>query len=111
MEVNFFKNRSNLIFYFDCDLDHHNVSGLKEKIDKVISKNRPKNIIFDFSRVNFMYSSGVGLVLGRYKNLKSSGGDVKICGLSGEIKRIFMLSGLQKIIPTYTTADEAIVNE
>lgn len=111
MDIRFIKKNNNLIFFFDGDLDHHNVSELKEKIDREISKAHSKNIVFDFSHVNFMDSSGVGLVLGRYKNLKVAGGDIRISGLDGEIKRIFMLSGLQKIINTYSTADEAIINE
>lgn len=111
MDITFTKKNNNLIFYFDGDLDHHSVSMLKDKIDREIRRNRSKNIVFDFSHVNFMDSSGVGLVLGRYKNLKVAGGDIRISGLDGEIKRIFMLSGLQKLINTYPTADEAIIYE
>lgn len=111
MDISFTQKNNNLIFYFDGDLDHHSVSVLKDKIDREINKTHSKKIVFDFSHVNFMDSSGVGLVLGRYKNLKVAGGDIKISGLDGEIKRIFMLSGLQKIINTYSTADEAIITE
>ena len=55
-------------------------------------------MIFDFSETMFMDSSGIGVIIGRCKNLGYSGGDVSACHLNERVDKIFTVSGLKKII-------------
>ena len=60
----------------------------------------PRKIVFDFNNVTFMDSAGIGMVLGRYKMIKMIGGNLEMINVSPNLKRIFEMSGITKIIPT-----------
>lgn len=87
-----------LIVVMDRDLDHHNAVEVKEKADYYIYGGQAKNVIFDFANTNFMDSSGIGVVMGRHKLVKPLGGVVKVRNLKSNVDRIFLISGLYKII-------------
>ena len=59
----------------------------------------PKEIIFDFNKVSFMDSAGIGLVIGRYKLANMLGGKVEVANLTTPVRKIFEMSGMLKIIP------------
>ncbi|MFP4698038.1 MAG: anti-sigma F factor antagonist [Eubacteriales bacterium] len=101
------KNR-NLIVTLRGDLDHHNAKFVREKIDSLLKRNNLKNVIFDFANMDFMDSSGIGVIMGRYKNLQSVGGKVAVANVSPSIDRIFNISGLYKIISKCTSVNEAL---
>lgn len=90
------------------EIDHHTVTALREKIDKEAERENIKNIIFDFSHVEFMDSSGIGLIIGRYKLISSLGGVTAVCHMRDSLKRIFEVSGLRKIIRAYGDIAEAL---
>ena len=90
------------------DLDHHSVAGLREMIDKKAKREGTCNILFDFSEVEFMDSSGIGLIIGRYKLADASGGVTAVCHMKDSLKRIFDISGLKKIIQPYGDINEAL---
>ena len=79
------------------DIDHHSALPLRNAIDEVISRTRPKTLRLDFSEVTFMDSSGIGLVLGRYRNISTYGGALELSGLSLRYLKIMRLSGIEKI--------------
>ena len=81
------------------DIDHNNSAEIRTKIDDEINKRPIVNLIFDFSNVEFMDSSGIGMILGRYKILKSMGGSVIINNPTKAVLKIIELSGINKIIP------------
>lgn len=87
-----------MIVFLDSELDHHNANITKEKIDSVVMEGKVKVIGFDFSNTNFMDSSGIGIIMGRYKLLEAIGGRVYVTNINKNIERIFMISGLYKII-------------
>lgn len=95
-----------LVIRLHGELDHHAVTGLRSMIDTRLS--RVKNVLFNFSEVHFMDSSGLGLVLGRYKIVSEKGGKVLACSLNPGVQRVFDLSGLQTRIPVYATEREAL---
>ena len=84
--------------FLDGEIDHHNARELREKIDIHLIKSEPNKLIIDFSGVSFMDSSGVGLVIGRYKNALSIGCKTAVTGLKERDKKILMMSGLQNKI-------------
>ena len=80
------------------DIDHHTAKNMREAIDELIIKNNPKELELDLSAIDFMDSSGLGLVLGRYKKQSDIGGKFKIINPSRRILQILQLAGVEKII-------------
>jgi len=99
---------SALVAQLDCEIDHHSAERLRIQIDAAFEKSSCRHIIFDFSQVGFMDSSGIGMIIGRYKNAEKRGGRMAIAGMSDEMGRLFTISGLAKIIARADTVDEAM---
>ncbi len=79
------------------ELDHHSVQSLRRDIDSATSELRPTELILDFSGVGFMDSSGIGLVMGRYKLMEELGGSLRLSGLSRSTRRVMEVAGLDKL--------------
>lgn len=90
------------------DLDHHQATQAREEIDKTIETFKSKNLIMDFSRVEFMDSSGIGVVMGRYNKVKEKGGEILIIGCSKYVKLILEMAGIFTIINCFDNLDEAL---
>ena len=110
MRIKLSNRGSTLIVGIIGELDHHTAEYLRQKVDEEIIKAAIKNIVFDFSKVGFMDSSGVGAIMGRYKNIRKLNGKAAIINANAQIKRIFEMSGLTKIVGIYNNVDEAIKN-
>ncbi|MGL5069201.1 MAG: anti-sigma F factor antagonist [Sarcina sp.] len=104
-----FKSKGNLlVVQLSGELDHHSAQEVRVKVDDRLDRFDVKKLIFDFSEVSFMDSSGIGVIIGRYKKISIRDGIVAIASISGSIKRIFDLSGIFKVIRVYSSVDEAI---
>ena len=90
--------RQTLHVYLEGELDLHNADELKEAIDIEIDKKGIKNIVLHMEKLTFIDSSGLGVLLGRYKKLLPLGGKLKIANVPPNIYKIMELSGLPKII-------------
>ena len=99
MGKDFITKNDTLIICLNGEIDQYAVAILKEKIDIEIEVTSKKNLIFDLRDVTLMDSSGIGLILGRYKLVKMLGGGVALCNASPAVKKIIDLSGITKIIP------------
>lgn len=108
MDLEFIKELSALVVKINCELDHHSSDLLRRKVDGELQRYMPKNLIFDFDGVGFMDSSGIGMIMGRYKNIKSYDGKAVMANVRPEIKRIFEISGITKIIPQYANLAKAL---
>jgi len=97
-----------LIVQFDGELDHHFAESIRTELDDMISQQRAKNLIFDLSGMKFMDSSGIGVIIGRYKNISKFGGKVSVIHVADKIDKIFHLAGLYSIISKYTNKSEAL---
>ncbi|MBQ8393072.1 MAG: anti-sigma factor antagonist [Clostridia bacterium] len=80
------------------DIDHHTAKSVREKIDEAILLNKPRFVILDLSNVDFMDSSGLGLVLGRYTKALDIGAKLIIHKPTRRIKRILEMAGIERII-------------
>lgn len=80
------------------ELDHHTAEELRAKVTDMIEKHRTHHIVLNLAELSFMDSSGLGVILGRYKHVKSLGGEMVVCAISPPVKRLFEMSGLFKII-------------
>ncbi len=106
-----FKSMKNsLLVCLSGELDQYAAADLKSKIDIEIQVSQKRNLIIDLSRVTLMDSSGIGLIVGRYKIIHSLGGKLAICGLNEYVDKMITLSGIKKIIPSYQNAEEADKN-
>ena len=76
------------------EIDHHCAGKIRDEIDAAIEHHRPENLVMDFGGVSFMDSSGIGLVMGRYKLMKSIGGSVSVANTPKPLRRVMRLSGL-----------------
>jgi len=94
----------------NCEIDHHSAERMRGQIDAAFDNSSCRHIIFDFAGVNFMDSSGIGMIIGRYKNAEKRGGKLALAGMNDEMARIFQISGLAKIITRTTTVEEAQQN-
>ncbi len=80
------------------EIDHHESVDISSKADRYIMSGRVENVVFDFERTTFMDSSGVGIILGRYKKVSCFGGKVYAVNADSRIRRILLMSGLQNIV-------------
>ncbi|MEE0060029.1 MAG: anti-sigma factor antagonist [Acutalibacteraceae bacterium] len=76
------------------DIDHHTAREMRKEIDALIEKNHPSLLRLDFSAVQFMDSSGIGLIMGRYRLMRLIGGTVLVCNVPPHLKRLMDLSGI-----------------
>ncbi|WP_147633360.1 anti-sigma F factor antagonist [Turicibacter sanguinis] len=80
------------------ELDHHTADQLRSRLNSVMSESRIQHIVFNLKHLDFMDSSGIGIILGRYNQLKSVNGTVMVIGMKPLVKKVFELSGLSQII-------------
>lgn len=80
------------------ELDHHLAQQVKKKCQMMMVSNPVENIAFDFLKTDFMDSSGVGMIIGRYQEVQAIGGRVFMKNVNRNIDRIMTISGLYKII-------------
>ncbi len=87
-----------LIAFLSGEIDHHAAAEMRIFIDGELERSNPRLIIFDFSGVEFMDSSGIGLVLGRIRLISCWGGKAVIENPRPLIKKMLTLGGLEKLI-------------
>ena len=88
------------------EIDHHNGAKLREAIDEKVSQTEPSELVLDFSRVTFMDSSGIGLILGRYRWMRNLGGAVRITHIPPRMEQILVLSGIHKLVQVEAEKEE-----
>ena len=98
-----------LIVALEGELDHIVAERLRGQIDAAYDKSPCRNIIFDMAKVSFMDSSGIGMIIGRYKNAEKRGGQLVLVGMNDAISRLFEISGLAKIVLRTQTVRDALI--
>lgn len=95
-----------LIIRLKEDLDHHTALAVRETADSLLERTSAKNVLFDFSGIDFMDSSGIGVIMGRYRQVSFCGGSVFATGIGDNIARILNFSGLNKILKRYDSTED-----
>lgn len=80
------------------EIDHHRAGFICENADRLLMQDGVYNVVFDFQNTRFMDSSGVGIIMGRYRKIACFGGKVYAIHADRQIQRILMVSGLNKIV-------------
>lgn len=102
------EDKTLLVEILSAELDHHIARDIRQEVDSVLMKKQIDFIIFDFHYVNFMDSSGIGVIIGRYKKIVNHGGKVSVINMNSRVEKLFNLSGMSKIISVYDTFEDAI---
>ena len=90
------------------ELDHHTAEELRHKVTVMLEENPINHIVLNLGKLSFMDSSGLGVILGRYKQIKNGGGEMVVCSISPAVERLFEMSGLFKIIRQENDEDYAL---
>lgn len=80
------------------EIDHHRAGYISEKADRHLLRQEVRHVVFDFENTRFMDSSGIGVIMGRYRKISCFGGRVYAIHADSQIQRILRVSGLQKIL-------------
>jgi len=99
LNINYNQNEKVLCIEITEEIDHHAADKIRRKVDNEITRYMPRKTVFDFSRVTFMDSAGIGMIIGRYKMMKLIGGSLEIENVNESSKKILEMSGILKIIP------------
>ena len=86
MESKFYEEDKLLVFKITDEIDDCNVQKIRRKADYEIERHMPRKVIFDFDSVTFMDSSGIGLIIGRYKFTNMLGGKLEVANLTQNVK-------------------------
>ncbi len=113
MEQYFDVKGTTLFVRLPSEIDHHNAEELRKGADKILQKKLIRLVAFDFEQTVFMDSSGIGMIMGRYKMMRFMGGTVIAVHVNERMQRIMKLSGICKLIDIYEgmpEPDKAVLN-
>lgn len=98
MNLEFIESGQALIIRLKGELDHHSADESRILIDEKINEEKFNKLIIDFKNLDFIDSSGIGFVIGRYKVIRKRNGIVEIINANAKVKKILDMSGIGKII-------------
>ena len=82
------------------ELDHCSAQTVRRELDALIAEPGVKRLVLDMADMTFMDSSGIGVILGRYRELRERGGSVAVKNLNPQVEKVFTLSGMRQVIQT-----------
>ncbi len=96
------------VFYcaLEGELDLHTAQAARSRLDTSLEQTGARHLILDLCQVSFIDSSGIGMVLGRYRKLKERGGRMEIVAPGGAVKKVLEMAGIAGIIPIRTAQAE-----
>lgn len=86
-----------LTAFIDGEIDHHTATAIREAIDERIMKDKPRVLRLDYGGVTFMDSSGIGLIMGRYKLITSCEGKLEVTNVPRNMAKVVKLSGIESL--------------
>lgn len=99
---------NNMIVRVDKEVDHFTADRIRQEFEEYYMRGQVKNVIFDMSQVEFMDSSGIGMVMGRYTKLKPVGGQVMVAAVPEHIDKLFMMAGVYEFVKKYDSVIQAL---
>ncbi|WP_059052413.1 anti-sigma F factor antagonist [Paenibacillus senegalimassiliensis] len=110
LQVEMERHRETLIVRLSGELDHHTADDVRLRLDEEIGRGNCRNLVLSLKSLQFMDSSGIGVILGRYKLIKQKGGKMVVCDANPPVYRLFEMSGLFKIMPIFENEDLALTD-
>ncbi|GIM48286.1 anti-sigma F factor antagonist [Collibacillus ludicampi] len=108
LQVQTKKIGSTLVVRLQGELDHHTAEIVRERVEGELNKDLTPHLIMNLEGLSFMDSSGLGVILGRYKRVSQMGGRMALCSVNDTLLRLFELSGIQKILRIYDSETHAL---
>ena len=96
-----------LIVALSVELDHFCAQRIRRELDALLADLTIRRLVLDFSSLTFMDSSGIGVILGRYRRVRDRGGAVAVMNMNQQVGRIFHMSGMDRIIHNLDKTQEA----
>jgi stage II sporulation protein AA (anti-sigma F factor antagonist) len=97
-----------LVIRLQGELDHHTAEDLRSQADEVLRTSPVRHIVLNLADLAFMDSSGIGVILGRYKQISARAGEMYVCSVNPTIHRIMEMAGLFKVIKVRENEAEAL---
>ena len=92
------RRRNTVLVKLTGELDHCSAQAIRRELDGLIEDPEVRALVLDLKGMTFMDSSGIGVLLGRYRTLAQRGGKVAVKNMNPHVARIFFLSGLNQVI-------------
>lgn len=108
LQIEFEQGRRALIVRLKGELDHHTADAVKTRMEEAIANEDIRHVVLSLKELSFMDSSGLGVILGRYKQITNKGGKMVVCDVNPAVYRLFELSGLFKIVSIQENERSAI---
>jgi len=97
-----------LIVRLEGELDHHTADMVRQRVESELDRGITSHLVINMERLSFMDSSGLGVILGRYKRVTAGDGRMSLCAVNDQLKKLFELSGMLKILRIYATESQAL---
>lgn len=98
MQIDIKNENGRAVALISGEIDHHNAKDIRTQLDRYIIASRPSHLVIDLKDITFMDSSGIGLIMGRSKLMKTCGGRLTVNSPQPYIKRVLKLSGIERIV-------------
>lgn len=108
MEITYIPKQRLILVRIVGEIDHHSAESIRHVVEKELRRTSAINVAFDFGAVTFMDSSGIGMIIGRYKTVAALGGAVIIFDANEQVKRIINMSGLSRLVIISDTMQKGI---
>lgn len=104
-----FELKENVLFIrLRGELDHHTSQELRQEVEEMMETKPVQNMVLNLEALQFMDSSGVGVILGRYKQIQKVQGEMIVVSVPEDVQRLFDMSGLYKIVRTADSENDAL---
>lgn len=96
-----------LIVRLEGELDHHTAELVRDRVESELDRGA-EHLVMSLEGLSFMDSSGIGVILGRYKRVTNAGGRMALCAVNDQLMKLFELSGMLKILRIYPNVSVAL---
>ena len=94
------RKKGTVTVHISGELDHCSAQSIRRELDALIAEPGVKTLVLDLQDMPFMDSSGIGVILGRYRTLRERGGGVAVKNMNLQVEKVFTLSGMRQVIQT-----------
>lgn len=100
--------KDSLVVKIKGELDLLTAETFRNLVERALSQENAQNLILDMEQLDFIDSSGLGVILGRYRRIREQGGNMAIVGVKPHVKRILELAGIMGIVKVYQQTEQAL---
>ena len=111
MQVSIKRQGTVVVAQIHGELDQHHASGIRENLEIAARQGTVSLFVFDLSDLSFMDSSGIGVLMGTHKTVTALGGKTAVVGGGVGVQKMIQLSGIPRMIPLYSSVEDAIEKE